>query len=165
MIWLVLGGTRSGKSAIAERLVTEHAGITGQDVTYVAVGAMPDAGMAERIGAHRRRRPSEWATVEVYDHALLAPAVAAIDGLVLLDSLGGWVTTAPAGPVEVEPLLVALAERRGDAVVVSEEVGMSVHPVSESGRRFVDALGETNQAVAAVADRVMLVVAGRTLEL
>jgi adenosyl cobinamide kinase/adenosyl cobinamide phosphate guanylyltransferase len=55
--------------------------------------------------------------------------------------------------------------RTGDAVVVSEEVGLGVHPSSELGRHFRDALGDVNQAVAAVADRVLLVVAGRVLPL
>jgi len=49
--------------------------------------------------------------------------------------------------------------------VVSEEVGLGVHPATEDGRRFRDALGELNQSVAAVADEVLLVVAGRTLRL
>jgi adenosyl cobinamide kinase/adenosyl cobinamide phosphate guanylyltransferase len=50
-------------------------------------------------------------------------------------------------------------------VVVSEEVGLGVHPATEDGRRFRDALGTLNQAVAAVADEVLLVVAGRILRL
>jgi len=58
-----------------------------------------------------------------------------------------------------------LAGRGADTVVVSEEVGLGVHPASEAGRRFRDALGELNQSVAAVADEVLLVVAGRTLRL
>jgi adenosyl cobinamide kinase/adenosyl cobinamide phosphate guanylyltransferase len=58
-----------------------------------------------------------------------------------------------------------LTERRGDTVVVSEEVGMGVHPSSEAGRHFRDELGSLNQAVASVADRVLFVVAGRALRL
>ena len=62
-------------------------------------------------------------------------------------------------------LCSALAEREGDTVVVSEEVGLSVHPSTLDGRRFGDALGTLNQAVAAGADEVFFVVAGRTLRL
>jgi adenosyl cobinamide kinase/adenosyl cobinamide phosphate guanylyltransferase len=62
-------------------------------------------------------------------------------------------------------LCEALTRRRGDTVVVSEEVGLGVHPATEAGRRFRDQLGALNQAVAEIADRVLLVVAGRVLRL
>ena len=89
-------------------------------------------------------------------------------GTVLLDSLGPWVAAALAAPgVDVDggSLCTALCDRSGDTVVVSDEVGMAVHPSTEVGRRFQDALGSVNHAVSAVADRVYLVVAGRSLEL
>jgi adenosyl cobinamide kinase/adenosyl cobinamide phosphate guanylyltransferase len=65
----------------------------------------------------------------------------------------------------VAALCDALRARAGDAVLVSEEVGLGVHPSSEAGRRFRDALGALNVAVAEVADEVLLVVAGRVLPL
>ncbi len=71
----------------------------------------------------------------------------------------------PGLEVPTESLCSALAERDGDTVVVSDEVGLSVHPSTEEGRLFRDALGALNQAVAAGADDVILVVAGRTLRL
>ncbi len=55
--------------------------------------------------------------------------------------------------------------RSADTVLVSDEVGLSVHPPTALGRQFVDAVGDCNRAIAAIADRVLLVVAGRTLEL
>jgi adenosyl cobinamide kinase/adenosyl cobinamide phosphate guanylyltransferase len=61
--------------------------------------------------------------------------------------------------------VAALRGRSGDTVVVSEEVGLGVHPSSEVGRKFRDVLGTANQAVAELADRVLLVVAGRVLPL
>jgi adenosylcobinamide kinase/adenosylcobinamide-phosphate guanylyltransferase len=67
--------------------------------------------------------------------------------------------------VDSAALVQALRSRSAPTVVVSEEVGLGVHPETEVGRRWRDALGEVNQAVAAAADRVVLVVAGRTLEL
>ena len=165
MITLVLGGARSGKSAVAEALVSARS-----SVTYVATSLAAGAGdpeMAARIAAHRARRPSSWTTLEP---ALPAPraleeAVGASPGLVLLDSLTAWVAGAPGFAVDAAGLCGALTERDGDAVVVSDEVGMGVHPSSEAGRRFRDALGLVNQQVAAVADEVMLVVAGRALRL
>jgi adenosyl cobinamide kinase/adenosyl cobinamide phosphate guanylyltransferase len=67
--------------------------------------------------------------------------------------------------VDVDALIAALTSRAGDTVVVSEEVGLGVHPSTEIGGRFRDALGLVNQRVADTADRAVLVIAGRVLPL
>jgi adenosyl cobinamide kinase/adenosyl cobinamide phosphate guanylyltransferase len=84
-------------------------------------------------------------------------------GTVLVDSLGTWLTAHHNFVVDTADLLDALSRRTGLTVVVSEEVGLHIHPASELGRMFVDAIGDLNQAVAAVATDVALVVAGRTV--
>jgi adenosylcobinamide kinase / adenosylcobinamide-phosphate guanylyltransferase len=84
---------------------------------------------------------------------------------VLVDSLGTWVARCDDFAVDTDALVAALTRRTSPTVVVSEEVGLGVHPETEVGRRWRDAVGEVNQAVAAAADRVLLVVAGRALEL
>ena len=160
---LVLGGTRSGKSAVAERL----AEALGSDVTYVATAVL-DAGDADhvaRIDAHRARRPATWSTVECLHPADLPTVLAQIDGPVLLDSVGTWVAGHADLVVDPAPLVAALEARTAPTVVVAEEVGWSLHAPTAIGRRFVDAVGLTNQAIASVADRVLLVIAGRVLEL
>jgi adenosylcobinamide kinase/adenosylcobinamide-phosphate guanylyltransferase len=159
VITLVLGGTRSGKSAVAERLAAR----TGQPVTYVATGWASDEDMAARIARHRDRRPDDWSTLEA--GADLVAVLGRLDGTVLVDALGTWVAGAPDFVVDQAALCSVLAARTGTTILVSDEVGMGVHPSSEIGRRFRDALGEANTAVAAVADEVMLVVAGRVLRL
>ena len=163
MIVLVLGGTRSGKSGVAESIVES----LGPAVTYVATAAVnpDDADHAARVAAHQARRPAHWSTMECEEAEDLARFLDEIDGVVLVDSLGTWVAHHSDLAVEVDPLLDALARRTDPAVIVSEEVGLSVHAPSESGRRFADVLGMLNQRVAAVADRVLLVVAGRVLDL
>ena len=97
----------------------------------------------------------------------LARRLRQIGGAALVDSLGTWVTLQPEFDVvaETDDLLAALAERDAPTVLVSEEVGLAVHPPSAAGRRYVDAVGVLNQRIAAVADRVLLVVAGCVLEL
>ncbi len=166
MIVLVLGGTRSGKSEIAEAMAARLAGVDGP-VTYVATAQLDpdDADHATRIAAHRVRRPASWTTVEVPDPAQLAGVLLARPGVVLVDSLGTWVT----GHDDLDPdpaaLVDALGRRDGTTIIVSEEVGLAPHAPSELGRRFADALGSVNQTVSAVADHALLVVAGRAIEL
>lgn len=165
MITLVLGGARSGKSAFAERV----AAASGQPVVYVAtaVVADDDHDFARRVRLHRERRPAAWSTAEpgadligfLSDRSLTAGAT------LLVDSLGTWVAAQPGFAVDAAGLRQALAGRPGDTIVVSEEVGMGVHPSTAVGGRFRDALGLVNQEVAAVADRAYLVVAGRALPL
>ncbi len=158
MITLVLGGARSGKSDLAQRLLADAA-----DVTVVVTGTATDDDMAARIAAHRARRPEGWATVEA--GAGLPEALVAVEGPALVDSLGTWVSAFPDLDPPVADLVAALADRRHDTVLVGEEVGLGVHPETPVGRRFRDVLGELNQAVAEVADEVLLAVAGRALPL
>ncbi len=168
MIVLVLGGTRSGKSEVAERLARGRP----QPVTYVATGwADPDEDadsfggvLAARIAAHRQRRPDAWLTIE--SGADLTGALRTYpEGTMLVDSLGSWVAGHPDLAVDVEALCAALRDRTGDTVLVSDEVGLSVHPPTDVGRRFVDVLGEVNRTVADLADEALLVVAGRVVPL
>jgi adenosyl cobinamide kinase/adenosyl cobinamide phosphate guanylyltransferase len=167
VITLVLGGARSGKSAVAEGLVARH----GSPVTYVAtMDPSGDPELAARVEAHRGRRDPSWATVVVGDDGDLAGLLARLDGTVLVDSLGPWVAGfGGRADDDVEgrgaALCAVLTERAGDTVLVSDEVGLAVHPSSEAGRLFRDALGTVNHAVSAVADAAYLVVAGRPLEL
>lgn len=155
---VVLGGTRSGKSEVAERIAADTTG----PAVYLATGTPDGSDLDGRIADHRRRRPSTWTTVEC--GAALADALRSHPtGTVLVDSLGTWLTAHHDFAADTDDLLRAIAERNGTTVIVSEEVGLAVHPATELGRRFVDALGSLNRAVAAVADDVALVVAGRTL--
>lgn len=160
MITLVLGGARSGKSAVAERLASR----CDPPVTYVATLQVgDDVDLSRRVAAHRARRPASWRTVEAGDD--LAATMRALPGTVLLDSLGPWLGARPGFAVDANQLCAALSSRAGDCVIVTDEVGLGVHPATEAGRDFRDALGSLNQAVAAVADRALLVLAGRVLSL
>jgi adenosyl cobinamide kinase/adenosyl cobinamide phosphate guanylyltransferase len=160
VITLVLGGARSGKSEVAERLTATRP----VPITYIATAAPLDDDFAARIAAHRDRRPSEWKTVEAGAELVTAVRDAG-DDTVLIESLGPWVAAHDEFRTDTAALVAALTSRGGDTVVVSEEVGLSVHPSSEAGRRFRDALGDVNRAVAEVADGVLLVVAGCVLSL
>jgi adenosylcobinamide kinase/adenosylcobinamide-phosphate guanylyltransferase len=161
LITLLLGGAASGKSAAAERLAAR----LPQPVTYVATGSAVDEDMAARIAAHQQRRPGDWATVEAGAGLIDTLRSLKSGGTVLIDALGTWVAATPDFGADGAGLAEALRERVGDTVIVSDEVGLGVHPATKVGRRFRDALGAVNQQVAAVADDVLLVVAGRVLRL
>jgi adenosyl cobinamide kinase/adenosyl cobinamide phosphate guanylyltransferase len=160
---LVLGGARSGKSEFAERLAAE----LPPPVTYVATAVLDpeeaDAGLAARIEAHRRRRPATWTTIEVGPG--LIDALASVQGSALVDALGTWVAATPAFAVDIAGLCAVLIARNDPTVLVSDEVGLGVHPSTAAGVRFRDALGTVNRAVADIAAEVLLVVAGRVLPL
>ncbi|QYJ05458.1 bifunctional adenosylcobinamide kinase/adenosylcobinamide-phosphate guanylyltransferase [Nocardioides panacisoli] len=169
---LVTGGVRSGKSTHAEELLAG-----APTVTYVAPGpTFDDADWAARIAQHRARRPEHWETVETADLA----AALATPSAVLVDCLGTWLTAlvdgaglweAPTGEVEalvvdrVDAAVEALRARTEVTVLVTNEVGMGVHPDHRSGRLFRDLLGTVNQRIGSAADEVHLVVAGRVLRL
>lgn len=162
---LVLGGIRSGKSNWAENALDRD-----EPVRYIATGAAPggDSDWARRVAAHRGRRPAGWSTVETADVAGQLrgnPGIATI-----IDDVGGWLTAAldrcgwqGSVAADVDDLLAAVGDTAADLVLVSPEVGLSVVPATESGRRFADELGTLNQRLADSCDRVVLVVAGQPL--
>ncbi|OZF46098.1 bifunctional adenosylcobinamide kinase/adenosylcobinamide-phosphate guanylyltransferase [Rhodococcus sp. 14-2470-1b] len=169
---LVLGGTRSGKSAYAEALAAE-----APVVRYVATGRriVGDADWNARLDAHRARRPSEWSTVESSD-GLAVTLHEAHPGTTIVDDLGTWLTSAlddadawdlPRGTVApaTDALCAAVQQYRGDLVLVSPEVGWGVVPATRSGRLFQDEMGTLNSRLAATCETVVLVVAGLPLPL
>jgi uroporphyrin-III C-methyltransferase len=168
---LVLGGSRSGKSRHAERLLERE-----ESVTYVATarGDAADMEWVARIERHRQRRPAAWATVETPDPAKLLSQGDA--GTLLIDSITTWLaqvmddcgcwSDAPPEDAELQladalnTLVGGWTTTQARVVAVSDEVGSGVVPATPSGRRFRDTLGELNQRLADTADQVWLVTAG-----
>jgi adenosyl cobinamide kinase/adenosyl cobinamide phosphate guanylyltransferase len=161
----LLGGARSGKSALAVRL----AAATGAPVVFVATAEAVDGEMRERVEAHRAERPAHWQTLEVPTD--LAAAIESIDedAVVVVDCISLWVANLldSGGAIEEEARLVAerCAARPARAIVVSNEVGLGLVPMNALGRRYRDVLGRTNAIFAATAQRALLVVAGSALPL
>lgn len=172
---LVLGGARSGKSELAERLLSHC-----DAVRYVAPGPAPDDHddeWARRVAAHQLRRPASWSTHETANIAAVLRSDTASP--VLVDCLGTWLTRMvddsfgwddlPAASRLLTgsaiALVHALQNTTVDVVLVSNEVGLGVVPASASGRFFRDELGRLNRAVADICDEVLLVVAGRVIDL
>lgn len=180
---VVVGGTRSGKSARAEEL----AGPPGRPVVYVATGTATDGELADRIGRHRSRRPATWTTRETTEVAA-ALEQAPDDATVLIDDLEGWLvdrmgaaglwTDADVAPLDDaarrawDAILDEAARwwslaraRAGATIVTAGQTGWGPTPASASTRRWLDLHGDVLQLLTATADAVELVVAGRALPL
>ena len=179
-IEFILGGARSGKSALAEQRARD----SRLGVTYVATGTAGDAEMARRIAHHQSRRPAHWTLVEAPLH--LAAALkqhAAPDRCLLVDCLTLWLSNlifqgraaalAEAGAVidcpllagEIDALVIALADLPGHIILVSNEVGQGIVPLGATTRLYVDEAGRLHQRIAALSAQVTLVVAGLPVKL
>ena len=173
---LILGGARSGKSRFAQQLAER---IGGAEVLFVATAEAGDLEMASRIEVHRNSRPRAWDTLEKPIEVARALAAAPdryqavlIDCLTLLVSN---VVLSCGNPVDTTMAEKRMRQRercpdcclpraQGAVIIVSSEVGQGLVPDNRLGRVFRDVLGWTNQAVAAAADAVYLLVAGLPVE-
>lgn len=186
---LILGGQKSGKSRRAEYLA--NAWLTGAEVngqprqaTLIATAQPWDAEMQRCIARHqtdRAQRAPGLATLE--EPLALAQAISRLSAphhLLVVDCLTLWLTNllmpaeaaenpeqqhsaAPTSVEAVAALLAALRSAPGPVVLVSNEIGLGVIPIGEQVRHFVYTAGQVNQAVAAVSQRVVLMVAGLPL--
>ncbi|TIU49454.1 MAG: bifunctional adenosylcobinamide kinase/adenosylcobinamide-phosphate guanylyltransferase [Mesorhizobium sp.] len=160
----IIGGARSGKSAHAEILVTA----LPPPWAYIATAQAYDDEMHERIALHRSRRGEGWSTIDA--PLDLAEALEALpdNQPVLVDCLTLWLTNHMLADHDVDAVCRRLADvlsrPRGPWLVVSNEVGQGIVPDNALARRFRDDAGRLNQRVAAVADTVLLMVAGLPLK-
>lgn len=161
---LVLGGARSGKSRWAQERAAEF-----QRVTYVATAQAGDAEMREKIARHRRERPSTWRTVEVPVRLPEAIRSESRDADVLLIDcftlyLANVMRTGRDSEAQnglrIRELRDAIRSSTTSIIAVSNEVGSGIVPAFPKGRVYRDLLGQLNQEVAAIADTVVLMIAG-----
>lgn len=163
---LILGGARSGKTRFALQAASE---LGGEAVVFIATAGRGDPDFDARIARHVAQRPAAWRTIEADTDLAAAIASAPSEMVVVVDCLTLWVARALDADLAIEAAWAgverALAARRRPVVLVSNEVGMGVHPSYPSGMRFRDELGWVNQRAAAFADRVVLVIAGLPVSL
>jgi adenosylcobinamide kinase / adenosylcobinamide-phosphate guanylyltransferase len=166
---LVTGGTKSGKSSYAVRRA--H-GIGGDDVAFLATARMVDDEMRRRIARHRSERPTAWRTLES-PVAVRESILGAAADVVLVDCVTNLLANAltpattreevealQAMSREVDELLDAASARAGTLVIVTNEVGCGIHPMTAVGRWFEHGLGVANQRIASAADEVVLMTCG-----
>lgn len=178
-ITLLTGGVRSGKSSLAERLLADSPA-----VLYIATARCLDDEMKRRVQLHRQVRPAHWVTAEAsrdLDQVLKRHP----EGDVLLDCVSNMVTNLmldaepdydglPMARVEEIEAMIAgefdklvrtLEEQDRNAVLVTNEVGLSLVSPYRMGRVFTDILGRLNQRLAAASDQVYLLSCGLPLQL
>lgn len=160
---LILGGARSGKSRLAERLAQE----SGLEVIYIATSQALDGEMNSRIRSHRDRRPAHWGLVEEpLELARVLGQQASAQRCLLVDCLTLWLTNLllleddARLAHERDALLACLQRLPGRLIMVSNETGLGVVPMGELTRRFVDEAGLLHQAIAERCQRVVFTVAG-----
>jgi adenosylcobinamide kinase/adenosylcobinamide-phosphate guanylyltransferase len=165
---LVSGPAASGKSRWAEHLA--HG--SGKAVVVLATGPdLPDdASWQQRLARHRQRRPSSWSTREVAGELNDALRSLSEDQVALVDSLGTWVaahldTESQLWQAHVATLVETLKGSRCRAILVSEETGWGVVPMTAAGGRFRDRLGELTQQLTPLCAAAWLVVQGRAIDL
>ncbi len=165
-VTLVLGGAQSGKSHYAQQLAARF-----ERVTFIATARATDPEMRRKIARHRRQRPSSWKTIEApFDLPQAIRFESQKADIILADCLTVYVANvmrarkAKCNPIEcIEAVCHAIRESKVCVVVVSNEVGSGVVPPYRSGRIYRDFLGQMNQKIAQIADKVVLMVAGLPL--
>jgi adenosylcobinamide kinase/adenosylcobinamide-phosphate guanylyltransferase len=179
MLTLILGGARSGKSRLAQRLAMPAARVVYVATARAGADQEHDPEMAARIARHRASRPASWRTFE--EPLALADAVdrAARDadtGTIVVDCLTIWLSNlfwehrdCPAQQVEpiarAELQRIAIAARASHVILVSNELGSGTVPEPALTRAFRDTQGLLNQWAAELAEEVILTVAGLPLYL
>lgn len=165
---LILGGVRSGKSRLAERLALE----SQMPVTYIATATSEDDEMRARIAAHQARRPDHWQVIEESLHlASVLMQHANDNSCLLVDCLTLWLTNCLIHPeaerfdAERAAFLTVLPLVTSKLILVSNETNMGIIPMGELSRRYCDEAGKLHQEVAQHCDQVILTAAGLPLVL
>lgn len=165
---LVLGGVRSGKSRLAERLARDSA----LEVTYIATANASDDEMIARIAAHRERRPAHWRLLEEpLDLTAALRREAAADRCVLVECLTLWLSNLlwaedeARMQRELAALPELLPELPGRVIFVGNETNLGVIPMHALARRYCDLAGVLHQQLAAGCGAVYFTAAGLPLAL
>lgn len=163
MLQLILGGARSGKSRLAEKIALE----SGLNVIYIATAQPLDEEMQERILHHQESRPREWQVIE--EPLYLSEKLQEIDAqnqLILIDCLTLWMSNLllqDASELQMsqcQKLLTILPNLKSEIILVSNETGLGVVPIGNISRKFIDESGRLHQQIGQIAQKVVFCVAG-----
>ncbi|HZL11626.1 MAG TPA: bifunctional adenosylcobinamide kinase/adenosylcobinamide-phosphate guanylyltransferase [Prolixibacteraceae bacterium] len=160
-ITFITGGARSGKSSYAQKLAES----ASPNPVYLATARVWDEDFRQRIERHQNDRGSHWINLEQEKEL----SACQVDGkTVLLDCITLWLTNiffdnqydADRSLEEAKAEWDRFVQKEMNLIVVSNELGMGVHPVEESARKFADLQGWINQYIARQASEVFLMISG-----
>lgn len=165
MIKLIIGGCRSGKSALA---LEQAARTRAERKIFLATCQPQDAEMRARVERHRETRDATWETIEEpIDIAAVIRLQSRPGTVILVDCLTLWLTNLVIGDrddaaiqASIDSFRAALNDARGPVLLVANEVGLGIVPENALSRRFRDWAGSLNQQMARIAGEVTLSVAG-----
>lgn len=163
--YIFLGGTRSGKSYLAEQAIA-----TGKSrLCYLATAPTSwvehDADFAIRVREHRLRRTERWQVIELVRPEDLYDLVLEAKLPTLIDSVGTWLASSRDFQPDLERLAFSIKSSMASLIFVAEETGLGIHAMNESSRRYIDTLGTVNRIISEVVDRTFFVAAGKAVEL
>jgi len=163
MMRLILGGIRSGKTRLAEKLAAD----TGLPVVYIATANAGDSEMSSRINKHKERRNSQWLTIE--EEINLASTIqefAINSNCVIVDCLTLWMTnlllqlTESDVKTQQARLIEVLKTVESPVFLVSNETNSGIIPMDALSRRFCDEIGVLHQQLGQIANEVIFMIAG-----
>lgn len=166
MIFYITGGARSGKSAYAQELALS----LSDNPIYLATARNWDADFDQRIKRHQSDRDERWENIEEEKY----PAQLNLTNrVVVLDCVTLWLTNFYVDTkYDIDEALKQIKQAFDDMVkteatfiIISNELGMGLHADTESGRKFTDLQGWTNQYIAKKADKAIFMVSGLPLVL
>ena len=166
MIHYITGGERSGKSRFAQELAIS----LSNNPFYLATSRIWDDDFKERVQRHVSDRDERWTTIEEekYLSTVIQP-----NTTVVIDCVTLWLTnfyTDTQYNIE-EALVLAkkeidkLCKIKATIIIISNEIGMGLHATTESGRKFTELQGWTNQYIAKHAQKATFMVSGLPLTL
>jgi adenosylcobinamide kinase/adenosylcobinamide-phosphate guanylyltransferase len=162
---LIMGGAKSGKSALALHLCNTL------DLRHIflATAESKDEEMAEKIRRHQAGRGDKWTTVEEpLDIAVRIGELDRGDTVILIDCLTLWLSNLFMKHrdnkeeicKDIKELAGRLEDLKGVVVAVSNDIGMGIVPENKLAREFRDTAGYMNQRIGAVAKKVVVTFAG-----
>ena len=163
-IYLISGGTRSGKSKFAEKLAKNF-----KEITYVALSEKrnDDCNWQHRVNLHRKRRPDNWKTIETDE---IIDVLKSEKGILLIDSVGGFVMKGLSMNMNEwddykKSLINCLINYKNTLIIVGEQVGWGLVSEYKVSNLFADRLGEIMNCITKIADNNWLTINGKALRL